>query len=78
MTDEFRISRFEREFFSGRERFTFTGQGEMGGKAHGLARMGETLGNRVRPLFEPAMLAAGDWDAVEARARACLAAVSAG
>ncbi len=53
--DEFTVSRFEREFFTGKERFTFIGSGELGGKAHGLAKMGEALGNKVKPLFEPAI-----------------------
>lgn len=52
---EYGINRFEREFFTGRERFTFIGTGELGGKAHGLAKMSEALGNQVKPLFEPAI-----------------------
>lgn len=52
--DGFEVSRFEREFFTGRERFTFIGSGEMGGKAHGLAKMGGILEKKLRPMFEPA------------------------
>ena len=53
--DGYPITRFEREFFTGRERFTFIGSGELGGKAHGLAKMGSVLETRMRPLFEPAL-----------------------
>jgi hypothetical protein len=33
------LARFDRQFFSGKDKFTYIGSGELGGKAHGLAKM---------------------------------------
>lgn len=52
---EFSVSRFEREFFTGQERATLIGSGEIGGKAHGLVRMGGVLEEIVKPRFEPSV-----------------------
>jgi hypothetical protein len=43
------LSRFDRRFFDGKESFTYIGSGEIGGKAHGLADMKETLGAYFPP-----------------------------
>jgi hypothetical protein len=44
---------FDRQFFTGKEKFTLIGQGSLGGKAHGLARMREILEAEISPLFSP-------------------------
>ncbi|MDD3642516.1 MAG: PEP/pyruvate-binding domain-containing protein [Candidatus Krumholzibacteria bacterium] len=47
------LSRFDRSFFSGSDRFTFIGSGELGGKAHGLARVKGILESSVGGSFKP-------------------------
>ncbi len=49
------LTRFDRCFFTGAERFTFIGSGELGGKAHGLARMRGILESKLKDSFEPAI-----------------------
>jgi len=49
------LTRFDRCFFTGAERFTFIGSGELGGKAHGLARMRGILESKLKDAFEPAI-----------------------
>jgi hypothetical protein len=49
------LTRFDRCFFTGAERFTYIGSGELGGKAHGLARMRGILESNFRGSFEPAI-----------------------
>ncbi len=49
------LTRFDRCFFTGAERFTFIGSGELGGKAHGLARMKGILESKLKDSFEPAI-----------------------
>lgn len=49
------LTRFDRCFFTGAERFTFIGSGELGGKAHGLARMKGILESKLKESFEPAI-----------------------
>ncbi|MCK4539066.1 MAG: hypothetical protein KAV42_09760 [Candidatus Krumholzibacteria bacterium] len=51
--NEYSITRFDRQFFTGKERFTFIGSGELGGKAHGLAKMSGILGVKPGNAFEP-------------------------
>ncbi|MEW6366275.1 MAG: PEP/pyruvate-binding domain-containing protein [Acidobacteriota bacterium] len=50
------LQAFDRQFFTGRERFTRIGGGSIGGKAQGLARMKDLLEKRIAPLFEPRMI----------------------
>ncbi|MCP4634109.1 MAG: hypothetical protein GY855_14385 [candidate division Zixibacteria bacterium] len=38
-----KLIKFDREFFTGKEKFTYMGGGSIGGKAHGLARMKEII-----------------------------------
>ncbi|MBD3168789.1 MAG: hypothetical protein GF307_04860 [candidate division Zixibacteria bacterium] len=40
---EHKLTRFDRQFFTGKEKFTFIGGGSIGGKAQGLARMKEII-----------------------------------
>lgn len=47
------LSRFDRSFFSGSDRFTFIGAGELGGKAHGLSRIKGILESSVGNSFAP-------------------------
>ena len=49
------LARFDRCFFTGAERFTFIGSGELGGKAHGLARMKGILESKLKDSFAPAI-----------------------
>jgi hypothetical protein len=49
------LTRFDRCFFTGAERFTYIGAGELGGKAHGLARMRGILESKLKDSFEPAI-----------------------
>jgi hypothetical protein len=49
------LTRFDRCFFTGAERFTYIGSGELGGKAHGLARMRGILESKLKDSFEPAI-----------------------
>jgi hypothetical protein len=47
------LTPFDRHFFTGRENFTHIGQGSLGGKAHGLARMHEIVETQIGPRFLP-------------------------
>ncbi len=47
------LPQFDRHFFTGREKFTLIGRGELGGKARGLAVMEEILDQRLRGRFAP-------------------------
>ena len=47
------LTRFDRRFFTGKERFTYIGWGELGGKAHGLARMKGIIESKLGGAFEP-------------------------
>ncbi|MBN1884766.1 MAG: hypothetical protein JW876_04490 [Candidatus Krumholzibacteriota bacterium] len=47
------LNRFDRRFFTGSDRFTFIGAGELGGKAHGLARMKGILESSFGRRYEP-------------------------
>lgn len=47
------LNRFDRRFFTGSDRFTYIGSGELGGKAHGLAMMKGILESSVGREFEP-------------------------
>lgn len=44
---------FDRQFFTGREKFTLIGRGELGGKAQGLAAMKDILETRLSHHFLP-------------------------
>lgn len=44
---------FDRQFFTGREKFTYIGSGALGGKAQGLARIKDILEPGIRSAFEP-------------------------
>jgi hypothetical protein len=48
-----RVTRFERGTFCGKERFTFIGDGSLGAKASGLARLLHLLDDKVAPHFGP-------------------------
>jgi hypothetical protein len=41
------VAPFDRHFFTGKEKFTSIGQGDLGGKAHGLAMMRDVLRSRL-------------------------------
>ena len=47
------LNRFDRRFFDGAERFTYIGSGELGGKAHGLARIKVVLESKLKDSLEP-------------------------
>ncbi|MFZ2053030.1 MAG: PEP/pyruvate-binding domain-containing protein [Candidatus Aminicenantales bacterium] len=47
------VASFDRHFFTGKEKFTAIGRGDLGGKAHGLALMRNTLENRLAERFLP-------------------------
>lgn len=47
------ISSFDRRFFTGKEKFTAIGRGDLGGKAHGLALMKDLLESRLAARFRP-------------------------
>ncbi|HER43634.1 MAG TPA: hypothetical protein ENO08_04155, partial [Candidatus Eisenbacteria bacterium] len=47
------LSRFDRHFFNGGERFTYIGSGELGGKAHGLAHMKGVLESSLKQRYAP-------------------------
>ena len=49
------VSRFDSRSFSGRECFTYIGKGSLGAKALGLARVAETVRQKVAPSFSPAI-----------------------
>jgi len=46
--DQRSLARFDRRFFTSDDRFTFIGSGEIGGKAHGLARMRDILDSEFK------------------------------
>ncbi|MCX5800829.1 MAG: hypothetical protein NTX17_05515 [Candidatus Eisenbacteria bacterium] len=48
-----RLTPFDRNFFTGKEKFTYIGSGSLGGKAQGLAYMREILETEVAPRFMP-------------------------
>ena len=47
------IAEFDRQFFTGKEKFTYIGLGELGGKAHGLARMCDIIGGSIENKYAP-------------------------
>jgi len=47
------LAPFDRQFFTGKEKFTLIGKGALGGKAQGLALMKEILETRITPQFLP-------------------------
>ncbi|HUV35553.1 MAG TPA: PEP/pyruvate-binding domain-containing protein [Patescibacteria group bacterium] len=49
------LTRFDRDFLSGADRFTYIGAGNLGGKAHGLARMKGALESKLKETFAPAI-----------------------
>lgn len=50
-----RFARFDRRFFDGRESFTLVGSGDVGGKAHGLAFVRDTIAAAIEPADFPAV-----------------------
>jgi hypothetical protein len=47
------LASFDRRFFTGKEKFTVIGRGDLGGKAHGLALMKDLLESRLAARFRP-------------------------
>ncbi len=47
------LTRFDRHFFGGKDRFTYIGSGELGGKAHGLARIAGVLDSEFKDMYAP-------------------------
>jgi hypothetical protein len=47
------VASFDRHFFTGKEKFTAIGRGDLGGKAHGLALMRDVLGSRLAKRYLP-------------------------
>jgi len=47
------LNRFDRHFFDGKDRFTYIGSGELGGKAHGLAHMKGMLESNLKDRYAP-------------------------
>ena len=47
------LPRFDRQFFAGKDRFTYIGSGELGGKAHGLAMIKGALESKLRDKYIP-------------------------
>jgi len=47
------LKRFDRRFFTGEQRFTVIGSGSLGGKAQGLADLGEALRSGIGGRYEP-------------------------
>ena len=47
------IASFDRRFFTGKEKFTAIGRGDLGGKAHGLAMMRDILQSRLGERYLP-------------------------
>lgn len=47
------LPRFDRHFFTGKDRFTYIGSGELGGKAHGLALIKGVLESKLRDKYLP-------------------------
>lgn len=52
------IARFDRDFWRADTPFSFTGEGELGGKAHGLAGIAETIASRLRGDLFPGITVA--------------------
>jgi len=48
-----KVTQFDRASFSGQEKFTYMGTGELGAKARGLALVSEILENNIASLFRP-------------------------
>jgi len=55
LSDRPSIASFDRNFFTGKEKFTAIGRGDLGGKAHGLALMRDILDSRLAEQFRPEM-----------------------
>jgi hypothetical protein len=53
LSDRPPIASFDRRFFTGKEKFTAIGRGDLGGKARGLALMRDILRNRLAERFHP-------------------------
>ena len=53
LSDRPSIASFDRHFFTGKEKFTAIGRGDLGGKAHGLALMKDILESRLAEQFRP-------------------------
>ena len=47
------LSPFDRKFFSNDHRFTYIGNGELGGKAHGLAEIKGVIESGIVDRFSP-------------------------
>jgi hypothetical protein len=47
------VAAFDRHFFTGKEKFTAIGRGDLGGKAHGLALMRDVLESRLAKRYLP-------------------------
>jgi hypothetical protein len=47
------LSRFNRHFFTGKDRFTYIGIGELGGKAHGFALIKGVLETKLKEKYLP-------------------------
>ncbi len=47
------LPRFDRRFFTGKDRFTYIGSGELGGKAHGLAVIKGVLESKLGDKYLP-------------------------
>lgn len=47
------IAAFDRQFFTGKEKFTYIGSGSLGGKAHGLARISDILQRNIENKYAP-------------------------
>jgi hypothetical protein len=47
------LTRFDRHFFDAKDRFTYIGFGELGGKAHGLAHMRGILESKLKEQYAP-------------------------
>ena len=50
------LTRFDRQFFTGKEKFNYIGSGSLGGKAHGLARMKGIIESKLIKKFAPDIL----------------------
>jgi len=51
------LARFDRQFFTGKDKFTYIGSGELGGKAHGLAKMNGILQSSQINKYTPGLTA---------------------
>ena len=47
------ITKFDRQFFTGKEKFTYIGGGSLGGKAQGLARVHDILFEKIQDKYAP-------------------------